>query len=42
MSDLSPMHQRAQARPVRAPHGTTLHCRNWLIEMIIEARRLSQ
>ena len=32
MSDLSPVHQRAQARPVRAPRGTTLHCRNWLIE----------
>ena len=22
----------SQARPVRAPHGTTLHCKNWLIE----------
>jgi len=22
----------SQARPVRAPHGTTLHCKNWLTE----------
>ena len=32
MSDLSPLHQTAKARPVRAPRGTTLHCKNWLIE----------
>ncbi|HQX57848.1 MAG: urocanate hydratase [Rhodoferax sp.] len=32
MSDLSPLHQSAKARPVRAPRGTELHCRNWLIE----------
>jgi urocanate hydratase len=32
MSDLSPLHQSAKARPVRAPRGTTLHCKNWLIE----------
>ena len=32
MSDLSPVHQHAQPRPVRAPRGTELSCRNWLIE----------
>ena len=32
MSDLSPVHRAAQPRPVRAPRGTTLHCKNWLIE----------
>ena len=32
MSDLSTVHHSAKARPVRAPRGTTLHCRNWLIE----------
>ncbi len=32
MSDLSPVHHTAQPRPVRAPRGTTLHCKNWLIE----------
>ena len=32
MSDLSPLHQHAQPRPVRAPRGTELSCRNWLIE----------
>jgi len=32
MSDLSPVHQHAQPRPVRAPRGTQLSCRNWLIE----------
>ena len=32
MSDLSPVHQLAKPRPVRAPRGTTLSCRNWLIE----------
>jgi urocanate hydratase len=30
MNDLSP--PAAQARPVRAPHGTDLSCANWLIE----------
>lgn len=36
MTDLSQPVSRtapaAQARPVKAPTGTTLHCRNWLIE----------
>jgi len=32
MSDLAPLHQTAKARPVRAPRGTELSCRNWLIE----------
>ncbi len=32
MSDLSTVHQVAQPRPVRAPRGTTLSCKNWLIE----------
>ena len=37
MSDLSPLHHATAAarpgpRPVRAPHGSTLHCANWLIE----------
>jgi urocanate hydratase len=32
MSDLSPVHQKAQPRPVRSPRGTELSCRNWLIE----------
>ncbi len=36
MTDLSQPTRRAtssaQARPVKAPTGTTLHCRNWLIE----------
>jgi urocanate hydratase len=32
MSDLSPVHQLAKPRPVRAPRGTALSCRNWLIE----------
>ncbi len=32
MTDLSTMHALAQPRPVRSPHGTTLHCANWLIE----------
>ena len=30
MTDLSPVH--AMPRPVRAPRGTELSCRNWLIE----------
>ena len=32
MSDLSPVHQQAQPRPVRSPRGSALSCRNWLIE----------
>ncbi|WP_088286288.1 urocanate hydratase [Ideonella sp. A 288] len=32
MTDLSPLHRVAQPHPVKAPTGTTLHCRNWLIE----------
>ncbi len=32
MTDLSPLHQVAQPRPVRAPRGATLSCANWLIE----------
>jgi urocanate hydratase len=32
MTDLSPLHRVAQPHPVRAPRGTTLSCRNWLIE----------
>jgi urocanate hydratase len=32
MSDLSTQTQIAQPRPVRAPRGTRLSCRNWLIE----------
>ena len=32
MTDLSPVHRMAQPRPVRSPHGSTLHCKNWLIE----------
>ena len=32
MSDLSTVHQAAGPRPVRAPRGTRLSCRNWLIE----------
>ncbi len=32
MSDLSTVHQSAKARPVRAPRGTELSCKNWLIE----------
>ena len=32
MTDLSRLHQIAQPRPVRAPRGTKLHCKNWLIE----------
>ena len=32
MSDLSPVHQLAKPLPVRSPRGTTLSCRNWLIE----------
>ncbi len=32
MTDLSAIHKPAQARTVRAPRGTDLHCNNWLIE----------
>ncbi len=32
MTDLSTLHRLAQPRPVRSPHGNTLHCKNWLIE----------
>ena len=32
MNDLSPMHRVARPRPVRAPRGSTLSCKNWLIE----------
>ena len=32
MSDLSTVHQLAQPHPVRAPRGTQLSCKNWLIE----------
>ena len=32
MSDLSAQTQIAQPRPVRAPRGSQLSCRNWLIE----------
>ena len=32
MTDLSPLHQVAQPRPVRAPRGAAISCANWLIE----------
>ncbi len=32
MSDLSIIDQTAKARPVRAPRGTEISCKNWLIE----------
>ncbi len=32
MTDLSNVHSPALPRPVRAPRGTELSCRNWLIE----------
>jgi urocanate hydratase len=32
MTDLSAIHAAARARPVRAPRGSQLSCRNWLIE----------
>jgi urocanate hydratase len=32
MTDLSPLHQVAKPRPVRAPRGSALSCANWLIE----------
>jgi urocanate hydratase len=32
MADLSVQQHIAGARPVRAPRGSELHCRNWLIE----------
>ena len=32
MTDLSTQLHLAGPRPVRAPRGNTLHCKNWLIE----------
>jgi urocanate hydratase len=32
MTDLSPLHQLARPRPVRAPRGSEISCANWLIE----------
>ncbi|NRF70182.1 urocanate hydratase [Aquincola sp. S2] len=32
MTDLSSIRHVARPRPVQAPTGSTLHCRNWLIE----------
>jgi urocanate hydratase len=32
MSDTSGSHRNAQARTVRAPHGTTLSCKSWVTE----------
>src|SRR5690349_6494590 len=32
MTDLSTARRIARPRPVKAPTGTALHCRNWLIE----------
>ena len=32
MSNLSAVHKPAQAHPVRAPRGTAITCKNWLIE----------
>ena len=32
MSNLSAIHSTAQPHPVRAPRGTTITCKNWLIE----------
>jgi urocanate hydratase len=32
MTDLSPALHLAAPRPVSVPTGSTLHCRNWLIE----------
>jgi urocanate hydratase len=32
MTDLSVLHRVAQPRPVRAPRGSGLSCKNWLIE----------
>ncbi len=32
MTDLAPLHSVAQPRPVKAPTGTRISCRNWLIE----------
>lgn len=29
---MAPTHTPAQARPVRAPRGTELHCKNWITE----------
>ena len=38
MTDLSALHRIAQPHPVRAPRGSTLTCRNWLIEAAYRAR----
>jgi len=32
VTDLSTLPRSAQARPLKSPHGTELHCANWLIE----------
>ena len=32
MTDLSPLHRLAQPRPVKAPRGAQISCKNWLIE----------
>jgi urocanate hydratase len=32
MTDLSPMHRVARPRPVRAPRGSQISCKNWLTE----------
>ena len=32
MSNLSAIQQTAQPHPVRAPRGTAITCKNWLIE----------
>jgi urocanate hydratase len=32
MTELSSLHRSAKAHPVRAPRGSQLHCKNWLIE----------
>ena len=31
MTDLSDLHQLAKPHPVRAPRGSAIVCRNWLI-----------
>ena len=32
MTDLSDLHQLAKPHPVRAPRGSAITCKNWLIE----------
>ena len=39
MTDLSSLHRIAQPHPVRAPRGSQLHCKNWLIEAAAELVR---